>query len=105
MERDLWPEDFRSDVVVPGSVLSCYVTSTQSAAEALDLRPAISGANVLLLEPADEFVFSRARDLDGLRVVPLRPCVVDVMTGSGRDPAQAGALIGWMLENEDAWRA
>jgi hypothetical protein len=91
--------------VVSASLLSCYVMSTASAATALDLRPAESGANVLLIEPVDEFIFTGVRDLNGLRVVAPSQCVADLLTGSGRDPAQADALIDWMLENEDAWRA
>jgi hypothetical protein len=91
--------------VVTGSLLSCYVASSASAAGVLDVRPAESGANVLLIEPVDAFVFAGATDLNGLRVVGPSQCVADLLTGSGRDPAQADALIDWMMENEDAWRA
>jgi len=42
--------------------------------------------------------------LTGLIVVALSQCVVDLLTGAGREPAQAAALLDWMEENEDAWR-
>ena len=91
--------------VVPGRLLSCYVLSAERAAEKLDLRLTEAGANVLLLEPFDDVVFERTRDAAGARAVALTQCVVDLLTGSGRDPAQADALIEWMTEREDAWRA
>jgi len=91
-------------LVAPGRLLSCYVTSADMAAQELDVRPTESGANVLLLEPFDEVIFARTRNLDGLTTVALSQCVIDLMTGSGRDPAQAAALMSWMAENEDAWR-
>jgi hypothetical protein len=60
---------------------------------------------VLLIEPWDELVFERTRDQDGVVAVALSQCVVDLLTGSGRDPAQADALMTWMASHEDAWRA
>ena len=90
--------------VVPGRLLSCYVTSAELTARELDLRPTDSGANVILLEPFDELVFERTRQVEGLTTVALTQCVVDLLTGSGREPAQADALLSWMAKNEDAWR-
>jgi len=90
--------------VAPGRVLSCYVTSAEMAAKELDLRPTQSGANVVLLEPFDELVFERARESEGLVTVAMTQCVVDLLTGGGREPAQADALMSWMEQNEDAWR-
>jgi hypothetical protein len=59
---------------------------------------------VLLLEPFDEVVFRRTRSADGLVAVASSQCAVDLLTGSGREPAQGDALIDWMTEHEDAWR-
>ncbi len=91
--------------VLPAHLLSLYVLGAESAAKALDLRAAAGGANVMLLEPVDEFVFTGAQDSGGLRVVAASQCAVDLLTGRGRDPSQADALIDWMRANEDAWRA
>lgn len=45
-------------------------------------------------------------NLDALNrtVVALSQCVVDLLTGTGREPAQADALMTWMAEHENAWR-
>ncbi len=91
--------------VLPDRVLALYAPGIESAAEALDLIPADTGANVLLIDPADEFVFTGARDVAGLRVVAPSQCVVDLLGGSGREPSQAEALLNWMAENEHAWRS
>ena len=91
--------------VLPDRILSLYAPGIESAAEALDLRPTDAGGNAILLEPVDEFVFMGAREIDGLRVVAPSQCVVDLLTGSGREPSQAEALLNWMTENEDAWRS
>ncbi len=56
----------------------------------------------MLLEPIDEFLRG-AREIEGLPVVAPSQCAVDLLTGSGRDPSQAEALLTWMMENEDAW--
>ena len=91
--------------VAPGRTLSCYVSAPESAAERLDLRPADAGVNVLLLEPFDEVVFQRTRNERGQVLVALSQCAIDLLTGSGREPAQAEALMNWMVDHEDAWRA
>jgi len=90
--------------VAPGRLLSFYVSEVERAAADLDLRPADAGANVVLLEPFDDVVFERTRVDDGRVLVALSQCVVDLMTGSGREPAQAEALLTWMKEHEDDWR-
>jgi len=91
--------------VAPGRLASCYVRVPQRAAEQLDLRPVDAGANVLLLEPFDAVVFDRTRDASNLTVVAVSQCVVDLLTGTGREPAEAESLMTWMTANEDAWRA
>jgi hypothetical protein len=90
--------------VLPGWLLSCYVSDVGAAADTLDVRPTDRGANVLLVEPFDELVFARTRKEGGLTTVALSQCAVDLLTGGGRDPAQADALMTWMSEHEDVWR-
>jgi hypothetical protein len=91
--------------VAPGRVLSCYVPSAEQAANELDLREMESGGNVVLLEPFDKLVFEGTRQATGLTTVALTQCALDLLTGTGREPAQADALISWMGKNEDAWRS
>jgi hypothetical protein len=88
----------------PARLLAAYVEDPDEAAEALDLRPAETGPNVVLAANTDDFAFERTRDIDGLRVAAVSQVAVDLMTGPGRNPAEAEALLDWMEKNELAWR-
>ena len=82
-----------------------YVTDAAQAAEAWGLRPAESGANVLLAEPATDVVFERTiTTADGTVIVAPAQVAVDLMTGPGRNPAEAEELMDWMERNESSWR-
>jgi hypothetical protein len=85
--------------------LSLYVDSPEQAAVDLELRTVDAGANVLLLEPFDPVVWERTRQEAGLTSVAVSQCVVDLLTGTGREPAEGDALLSWMERNESAWRA
>jgi hypothetical protein len=89
----------------PARTITCYVPSIEQAATALDLRPIDSGGNVLLVEPFDQVVWERMREGDSLSLVAVSQCAVDLMTGTGREPSEAEALLRWMEENEREWRA
>lgn len=88
----------------PARMAICFVDNNEKAALALKLIPADAGANVLLVEPKADFVFLRSRLENGINYTALSQTVVDLLTGPGRNPAEAEALIEWMKENEDAWR-
>lgn len=68
------------------------------------LRPAESGANVMLIEPGDDTVFAGAEERDGVRYAALSQVAADLLTSPGRGPAEAEKLLSWMGKNEDAWR-
>jgi hypothetical protein len=91
--------------IAVGRLLSCYVNDLDQAAEHLEVRSTDTGANVLLIEPFDSVVYDRIRAEDGLVMVALSQCAVDLLTAGGRGPAEAEALLVWMAENEDAWRS
>ena len=90
--------------VAPTRLLSVYVDDPVAAGEMLGLRRADAGANVVLLEPRDDVIFEVAVDLDGLRQAPWTVVVADLMTGPGRSPAEAEALLDWMDDHEEVWR-
>jgi len=92
-------------LVAAGRLVTCYVDDPEQAADFLGARPAETGANVLLLEPFDSVVYDRVRTEEKLVKVALSQCAVDLLTGGGRGPAEADALLTWMAENEDAWRS
>ena len=90
--------------VAPTRLVAAYVESPEAAAEQLGLRPAESGANVLLAEPYDAVVFDRTRERDGVPYAALSQVAVDLLTGPGRGPSEGQALLDWMKNNESDWR-
>jgi hypothetical protein len=92
-------------LVAAGRLVTSYVDDPEQAAGFLEVRPAETGANVLLLEPFDRVVYDRVRTEDGLVKVALSQCAVDLLTGGGRGPAEADALLAWMAEDENGWRS
>ena len=90
--------------VAPSRLAVAFVDNAAATAAALGLAAAEVGGNVMLLEPKGDFVFERTRIDDGLRYVAPSQAVVDLMTGSGRNPAEAEELLEWMRRDENAWR-
>lgn len=91
--------------VAPPRLLALYVPDRAAAAEALELRPAERGANVLLAEPFDPIALERTwRDEDVTYAAPPQ-VVADLLTSPGRSSEEAEALLQWMEDNEGAWRA
>ncbi len=90
--------------VSPTRLVSVYVEDAEVAAQALGLRDAEAGANVVLLQPDDSSLFERANDRDGLRNARLPLVVADLLSGPGRSPAEAEALMDWMAAHEALWR-
>lgn len=90
--------------VAPTRLLSVYVDDPGQAAEALGLRQADAGANVILLQPEDDAIFERSNEVAGLQQVSLPIIAADLLTGPGRSPAEAVALMDWMETNEEVWR-
>jgi hypothetical protein len=81
-----------------------YVDDVAAAGEMLSLREVDSGANVLLAAPATQAVFDRASEIDGVTYAAPSQVAVDLLTGPGRNPAEAKALLDWMETDERAWR-
>lgn len=90
--------------VAPTRLASVYVEDPEGAAERLGLRATVAGANVVLLQPEDDALFDRADDRDGLRTAKLPQVVADLLSGPGRSPAEAEALMEWMEAHEGEWR-
>lgn len=90
--------------VAPTRLASVYVEDPEGAAKALGLRAADAGANVVLLQPEDGSLFDRADDRDGLRTAVLPVVVADLLSGPGRSPAEAEALMEWMAAHAEVWR-
>lgn len=90
--------------VAPSRLVMLYLEDAVETMPTLGLRSAEAGANVLLIEPEDDGVFVGASVRDGTTYVAPSQAAADLLTSSGRGPAEAESLIAWMAENEDAWR-
>ena len=90
--------------VAPPRLAVIYVEEVSRVRDELGLRPATVGANVCLIEPGDLGVFEGARVDDGIQFVAPSQMAADLLTSPGRGPAEAEALLEWMVSNQDAWR-
>ena len=95
----------RFDPIALARTATVYVDDVAKTASQLGLREAETSANVVLLEPFDPVAFDRTAKRDGLRCVGPSQFAVDLLTGPGREPSQGQDILGWMKENEDAWRS
>lgn len=90
----------------PARSAMIYVADTEAMAQEWGLRPAEAGANVMLGEPHFDVPFIRTLTTStGLVVATPAQVVVDLMTGPGRNPAEAEELLAWMVANEQSWRS
>ena len=86
-------------------LLAAYAQEPAALAGALGLLPADEGANVILLGPFDPVVWERTEADDAITYAAPSQVAADCLTGAGRMPAEGQALLAWMGENEDRWRA
>jgi hypothetical protein len=80
-----------------------FVPDATDAAQALSLRRAQRGANVVLVEPFDSMVFQRVTQKEGLVYAAPSQVVADLLTGTARAPEQAVALLDALEANDRAW--
>jgi hypothetical protein len=79
--------------VAPARLAMLYVDDVEATATALNVRPTEAGANVMLLAPFDEVVFDRTWEEQGLTYVAVSQAAVDLLTGPGRAPSEAEAIL------------
>jgi hypothetical protein len=90
--------------IAPARLALLYADGESLTVDSIGLRPAESGANVLVVHPNDRSIFIESTEQNGLRFVPLSQAVADLLGSPGRGPAEAEELLAWMQENEDTWR-
>lgn len=88
----------------PARLATLYVRDLATTAEGLGLRSTDTGANVALATGRYDMVFDRAEVVDGVCVAALSQVAVDLLTGPGRNPSEATALLDWMEADESRWR-
>lgn len=107
---------FAARKVVPnvtvGGQLMLYVPPDPRHDDVLDKIASILGllrsdigADVLMLRAASEMVFQGMRRVAGAPHVALSQLALDSLSGSGRMPAEGEALLNYMAEHEEQWRA
>lgn len=94
----------RVNQVASPQIAAIFTAKPGQLSEELELHNGSSASNVLLARPFDEVAFARARKVDGVSYAALSQTAADLLTGPGRDPAEAEALITWMQANEADWR-
>ena len=87
--------------VAPARLAMVYVDDIASAAQDLNLVPADTGANVMLLAPFDEVVFARPKTADGLKFVAASQLAVDLLTSPGRAPSEAEAVLQYLSSPQE----
>lgn len=90
--------------VAASRLLVIYSDNIAALAEALEMIPADTAANVALLRPFDPVVWQLRSEQDGVRYVAPSQVAADCLTGNGRMPSEGEAVLAWMLANETQWR-
>ena len=90
--------------IVEPRLVTLFADDPETAARSQGLRPAETGGNVLIVRPFDPVVFERAEYDNDITYARVTQVLLDLMTGPGRGPAEAEALLEWMRENEDKWK-
>jgi hypothetical protein len=91
--------------IAPPRLLMIYVDNPARVQADLDLRPAEAGVNVALLTPFDDVVFDRTFERKDITIAALSQVAADLANSPGRGPNEGEALMAWMRDNEDVWRA
>ena len=80
--------DARGAAVSAPRLATLFVADIDSAAEALKLRPAESGGNVLLARPFNPVAFERTMEKDGVAYAAPSQVAADLLTGAGAQPGR-----------------
>lgn len=91
--------------VAPPRLVSMFADDVERAARDMDLKPTEVGINVVLAEPFDPVVFERTQRIEEVTYAAPSQVVADLLSGPGRAPQEAQALLRWMARNERDWRS
>ena len=87
------------------TLLVIYTMTPRELANELELLPAETGADTVLIRPDNPVVFARSTRDNGLTWAAPSQVAIDCLAGSGRMPSEGEALIEWMRDHEILWRA
>jgi hypothetical protein len=95
----------RLALVTSPAQLVVYTMSPARLAETLGLIEVESGADVVLIRPTNDVVFRGTREVSGVAYAAESQVAIDCLAGTGRMPAEGDAVLAWMVDNEEQWRA
>jgi len=81
-----------SGTALPG-VVAAYVDNPERVAAIIGAEPVDGGANLLLIDPFDPFVFEGTWEASGLRYAARAQIIADLLGSPAPGPAQAAALL------------
>jgi hypothetical protein len=90
--------------VAAPTLLVLYAMNPHELEAELDLLPADTGADTVLIRPDNDAAFKGAQRDGGIAWAAPSQVAIDCLAGTGRMPSEGEALIDWMQENEDRWR-
>ncbi len=82
-----------------------FAQDPERIADTMRLRPVRNGGNVVTALPYDPIVFERTWKEENIVYASVAQIVMDCMTGFGRMPAEADALLDWMQRRAPRWQA
>jgi hypothetical protein len=91
--------------VTPLVSLNFYARDPLGVMAELGFRSVERGANVLVMHPYDEVVYTKARQVGELRCAAPAQVVADLMTGPGRSTEEAVQLIAALASTEPGWQS
>jgi hypothetical protein len=90
--------------VAAPSLLVVYTMDPRELGAELELLPAETGADTILIRPDNDIAFARAVRDGGVAWAAPSQVAIDCLAGTGRMPSEGEALLAWMRANESAWR-
>lgn len=90
--------------VAAPSLLVVYTMDPRELETELELLPAETGADTILIRPDNNNAFARADRDGGLAWAAPSQVAIDCLAGTGRMPSEGEALLAWMRGNEGTWR-
>ena len=90
--------------VAAPEVAVMFTGDPERFARTVRLLPTKIGANVILAKPYDPIVFQRGWPNADFPSVSVAQLAIDLLTGTGRMPAEGHALIEWMRRDPARWQ-
>lgn len=93
-------------VAAPALLVVCTLLKTEELAARLKLLPTTTGGDVAIVRPENYGPFFNSRfDKSQVNVAAPSQVAIDCLSGNGRMPSEGEALIEWMQQNDNRWRA